>query len=145
MSTNCHNYVTEDDVRNYLLDIQSRNNVLDLDIQISGPEIMSAMQSAAREFNSLPPYSVKANPNALSKETNLFLDAIAYFIYLQKLAYERERDVPYTAGGSVGVELGARRIKHYQEAMQIHMQRFQQAATTYKRHINSNRGWGAVG
>ena len=138
-------YVTEDDVRHYLLDIQVRNNVLDLDLQISGPEIMSAMQSAAREFNGLQPYSVTVSATALPKVNNMFLDAIAYFIYLQKLAYERERDVPYTAGGSVGVELGARRIKHYQEAMQIYMQRFTQAAVAYKRTANSNRGWGQIG
>jgi hypothetical protein len=138
-------YVTEDDVRHYLLDIQARNNVLDLDVQISGPEIMSAMQSAAREFNGLQPYSIKYSASALPKENNMFLDAIAYFVYLQKLAYERERDVPYTAGGSVGVELGARRIKHFTEAMQIHMQRFQQTAIAYKRSINSNRGWGRIG
>lgn len=143
MSHSC--YVTEDDVRRYLLDIQVRNNVLDLDLQISGPEIMSAMQSAAREFNGLQPYSVTVTATALPKVNNMFLDAIAYFIYLQKLAYERERDVPYTAGGSVGVELGARRIKHYQEAMQIYMQRFTQAAVAYKRTVNSNRGWGQIG
>lgn len=143
MSHSC--YVTEDDVRHYLLDIQVRNNLLDLDLQISGPEIMSAMQSAAREFNGLQPYSVNVSATALPKVNNMFLDAIAYFIYLQKLAYERERDVPYTAGGSVGVELGARRIKHYQEAMQIYMQRFTQAAVAYKRTINSNRGWGQIG
>lgn len=143
MSHSC--YVTEDDVRHYLLDIQVRNNVLDLDLQISGPEIMSAMQSAAREFNGLQPYSVNVSATALPKVNNMFLDAIAYFIYLQKLAYERERDVPYTAGGSIGVDLGARRIKHYQEAMQIYMQRFTQAAVAYKRTINSNRGWGQIG
>lgn len=143
MSNSC--YVTEDDVRHYLLDIQVRNNILDLDLQISGPEIMSAMQSAAREFNGLQPYSITVRANALPKVNNMFLDAIAYFIYLQKLAYERERDVPYTAGGSVGVELGARRIKHYQEAMQIHMQRFTQAAVAYKRTVNSNQGWGQIG
>jgi len=91
--------ITSEDVRNFILDRQASDNMLDMDLSFSPEEIADAMKRAAREANSVPPYSILVHPDALPGDTNVFLYATAAQLYLTKIQNLVRNDVEYTAGG----------------------------------------------
>lgn len=138
-------YVQESDVRQFVADNETRAGMAGFyDLDFTPEDIADAMVSAAREFNSIPPYVSTVQPNMLSKTTNMFLDVIAYFLYMRALQYEQRHDVPYTAG-SVTVDVAARKIAHFTNSMKMFYDRFLQAARSLKKQVNITRAYGGVG
>lgn len=132
------NYITEEDVRNFVLDRNIEDNDLLLDLAFSPEEIEDAMKRAAREWNSIPPYVSTADPSKLDASMNLFLDAIAQQLYISELNKLMRNDIDYTAGG-VGTNLEQKRISHLRELISFHGDRFRQAARDIKIALNLNQ------
>ncbi len=136
-------YLTELDVRAYVADNETKEG-FPCDFDFTPEEMAHAMQSAAREWNSTPPYVSNAFPNQLSKHTNIFYDGCAAFLYLLLLQKEMRGDTPYTAG-SVNVDIAARRVPHYREMYTLFYERFMQAARAKKKITNIEAFTGRVG
>ena len=136
--------ITAIDVREYILDRSIADNALDLDLTFDDAEIISAMKRAAREFNSIPPFVSRVNPDQLPDDTNLFLDAIAVQLYISRLSKLQRSDIDYTAGG-VTTNLVAKQLEHLQSGIKFHDERFRSAATALKIGINLQQAYGQVG
>ena len=137
-------YITEEDVRMFLLDRSIEDNGLDLDLSFSHEEIAEAMRRCAREFNSIPPRISSVSPESLPNDTNLFLDGIAEQLYLSKVANMARNDFDYTAGG-VTTNIEAKRLKHFTDLIQLHRQRFRDTATSIKVQYNWEQAYGTIG
>ena len=138
-------HLTEWDVRQYINDhAVQKNNRNAADLDYSPGQIAFAMESAAREFNGLIPYSYSVKAKALPKDDNLFLDATAYFLYLGSLQEEQRHSVAYTAG-SVQVSVSQELIKNYSTATQMLYARFQQTAVSRKKIANLRQGYRRIG
>ena len=138
-------YITEQEVREYVEDYDTAHGMLgQVDYDFAPKAILSAMQACAREYNGLPPRISNVRPTALPKNSNLFFDGIAYFLYLRALQHEKRHDVPYKAG-SVEVDIAARRIAHYEGAIKMFNERFFGVAKQHKRLANYTLMSGRVG
>lgn len=138
-------YIVEQDVRMYLLDRGAQDNLLDNDYTFATDEIIAAMNRAAREYNSMPPYVAQVvSADRLPNDTNIFLDAIAEQLYIAKLANLARNDFDYDAGG-MQVSPDAKRILAFKELIKFHNERWRQPALQLKSAININSFWGQVG
>ena len=138
------NYITVEDVRLYILDRTLEDNDLDKDLAFSDPEIISAMERAAREYRSITPYVGGADASCLSKETNMFLDAITQQLYIAEINRASRNDIDYDAGG-VTTNLEAKRIEHFRRLSSEHGERFREAAKALKIFQNWRAGFGKIG
>ena len=139
-----NNYLTVDDIRLYILDRSVADNDLDRDLSFSNDEIFAAMERAAREYNSLPPFVNSARAACLPKDTNMFLDGVVQQLYIAWLNRAMRNDIDYDAGGVV-TSLEAKRIKHMQQLAQDHGERFREAARNRKVFLNMSEGYGPIG
>jgi len=137
-------YLTISDIRNYIWDRSAADNQLELDLAFSDAEIRDAMKRAAREYNSVPPFVAGADPATLPTDTNLFLDATAFQLYISRLSRMQRSDIDYTAGG-VTVELEKRQIAYMKEMIPFHRDRFLEATKAQKVFLNLRRAFGRVG
>ena len=135
-------FITVEDVRHFMMDRTTDDNDLLVDLAYSDDEIKQAMVRAARDFNSVPPLVVTANPEYLDAQTNLFLDGIAKHLYMASMSKSMRNDMDYTAGG-VSTNIEQKRIEHMKFLIQMHDQRFKEMATTYKVAINIAEGFGS--
>ena len=62
-------------------------------------EIVSAMEQAARAFNSIPPFSCRANPERMSADTEVFLDASAAVLLERRVRMLDAQATEFTGGG----------------------------------------------
>ena len=124
-------FINEEDVRMFVLDRSAADNDLDGDLSFSPEEIAEAMDRAAREYNSIPPLLSNVQGNRLTKQTNVFLDAIAQQLYIASVARLMRNDIDYTAGG-VQTNLEAKRISHYEKLIEFHGKRFKEVAQNIK-------------
>ena len=138
------NYITVDDIRMYILDRFISDNELDKDLSFGDEEILAAMERAAREYNSIPPYVNGARADCLPKDTNMFFDAIVQQLYIAELNRAKRNDIDYDAGGVV-TSLEAKRIKHLEDLAKDHGERFREAAQNRKIFINYSNGFGPIG
>ena len=138
------NYITVDDIRMYILDRFISDNELDKDLSFGDEEILAAMERAAREYNSIPPYVNGARADCLPKDTNMFFDAIVQQLYIAELNRAKRNYIDYDAGGVV-TSLEAKRIKHLEDLAKDHGERFREAAQNRKIFINYSNGFGPIG
>ncbi len=136
--------MTIQDVRDWLLDRSAADNLLDCDLTFTDPEIVAAMRSAAREFNSIPPYIQNVSADCLPMDTNLFLDAVVYFLYNSKIANWARNAVTFEAGG-VKASPDEDRMKRLIPLRDMHYERFRETAGTIKHYNNLRQSWGVVG
>lgn len=137
--------VTEDEVRHYIADNDTRAGVFgQLDYEFSPEQIAAAMRSAAREYNGIPPYVSRVSPDRLPADDNTFFDGIAYFLYMRAMQLEQLRDVPYEAG-NVKVDIAARRIQHFATSLKFFGDRFNEGVKSEKKIRNYSIFRGAVG
>jgi hypothetical protein len=103
-------------VRMHMMDRTPADNLLSGDLEFTDEEITAAMGASARSFNSLPPFSVRADPANLGADTNLFLDAIAWHLYRMLLHKLRRNAFDYQAG-NVSVDTDKVKIQHLEKSV----------------------------
>lgn len=136
-------YVTADSIRSFIRDRSADDNDLELDLMFTDEEILDAMKSAARAYNSIPPLGVSsANPDRLPDNTNLFYHATAEYLFRTWVTGMRRNDMDYTAGG-VAANLVRRRIEHMQNEIKEHRELWEREARDRKNYINLNRAYRA--
>jgi hypothetical protein len=138
------NYITIDDVREYMRDRTADDHELLTDVAWTDEEISRAMRTAAREFNSITPFSITVNPNHLPGDTNVFLDGIAVALFRRMRTNDGLNDLAYTAG-SVKVDITGTRIGHLDRMIGMYDERFQSRAKEIKRAANLRMAFGAIG
>jgi len=102
------------------------------------------MERAAREYNSLPPYTSSARADCLPKDTNIFYDAIVQQLYIAEINRLSRNDIDFDAGG-VTTSIEAKRIDHLRRLTAEHGERFREAARALKLHQNWMDGFGKIG
>ncbi len=133
-------FITPDDVRNFIFDRNIQDNDLLLDLNFSEPEIRDAMVRVAREYNSIPPFVSNVNPAFLPADTNLFLDGIAVQLYISELSKLTRNDIDYNSG-NVTTNLVAKRIGHLKDLIKLHQDRFMTTAKQIKIYQNVSQGF----
>jgi hypothetical protein len=134
------NYITIEDVRNYVQDRTIEDNDLELDLAFSDPEIQEAMKSAARAYNSVPPLIGNVDWRCLDGTTNMFLDAIAEQLFRPVVARLSRNDLEFDAGG-VRTNIDRRVIDNYRKLISEYHERWSSVARTLKVHANLQRGF----
>lgn len=137
-------YLVIEDIRNYIWDREAGDNQLELDLAFSDDEIRDAMKRAAREYNSVPPYASCVDVAQLPADTNLFLDATVFQLYISRISRMQRNDIDYSAGG-VAVELEKKQIGYMKEMIPFHRDRFLEATKAQKMFLNLRRAFGRVG
>ena len=137
-------YITEDDVRDYMLDRTAADHELFTDVVWKSEDIARAMKTAAREFNSIPPFVMRVDPGRLPGDTNVFLDGIAVALLRRMRTNDGLNDLAYSAG-SVKVDITATRIQHLDRMIAMYDERFQSRAKEIKRAANLRQAFGAIG
>lgn len=135
--------IVEEDVRDYL-GLQRREDAIFGDMNPTAAEITSAMKSAAREWNSIPPYVLPTDAAHLNDSTNVFFDAITMHLLMKELQKLTREDIDYTTGG-VTTTLVAKRIAHVEKLIKLYTNRFLEAAKAMKLAKNLNDAFGSVG
>ncbi len=137
-------YITEADVRNFILDRSIEDNELQLDLTYSSEEIGDAMMRAGRDYNSTPPFVDSVSPGALPGDTNLFLYGTAYHLYLSRISKLSRNDIDYTAG-NVGTNPVAKQIAHMKDLAKLMKDEFTLLAQQIKVSINVSNTFGSIG
>ncbi len=137
-------YLTTEDVRDFLRDRWADDNELDGDLSFTDEDIERAMKRAAREYNSIPPFVSSAHWNRLSALDNIMLWAVVEQLDRSLLANMRRNDFDHTAGG-VGVNLVDKRIKHLEREVEEMRGLWEPAARSRKLTINYSLACGVLG
>lgn len=137
-------YLTEEDVRNFILDRTIMDNELQLDLTFSAEEIGDAMMRAAREFNSMAPYVMEVHPSALPGDSNLFLYGTAAQLYLSRISKLSRNDVDYAAG-NITTNIVGKQIQHLKDLYKLNQEEFKLQGTQMKVAMNVRATFGAVG
>lgn len=132
------------DVRAYVWDRTIADNALDMKLAFTDAEILQGMKWAAREYNSFPPVCFRVCESSLPGDTNMFLDGCMVGLYLAKMSMMQRNDMDYKAAGTA-VELEKKQIEYMTKMLQLHQERFKEAARQFKRYININQAVGRVG
>jgi len=142
MSLQNSSYVNVESVRDFIADASATEGLGELNF--TDEEIVKAMASAARDFNSILPYSTSVTAARMSADTNLFFDATAYHLYRSEYARLSREDVDYTAG-DVQTNPAKNRMANLLKLMTTHDERFREPATKRKIAINMSHAYGPVG
>lgn len=133
--------LTANDVRGYIWDRSSADNILSGKLTFSDDEIFDGMKYAARAYNSLPPLSIQVDPNSLPANTNMFLDATVAGLYTFRISQMSRNQIDYNAGGSQ-VSLEKQQIEYMTKLREWHKKEFETAARTQKAYCNLEGFWG---
>jgi hypothetical protein len=129
-----------EDIRHYILDRSAADNDLDGDLSFSDEEIANAMKAAARDYNSIPPYSQTAQANCLPDDTNIFIDGTLKHLYITAVSRAKRNELEYNAGG-VTTSNNAAFIKHMTDLIKLHGDMFREAVTNKKLFLNIRRAF----
>ena len=132
--------ITLEDIRQYVADASIADNELAMDFTFSNEDIASAMRSAARSYNSIPPLIGNVNPDCLPADTNLFFDGVAMHLCMVEYQRRTKADIDYSAGGVI-TNLVAKRIIHLQGLIKMFRERFEAAAQALKLSQNIRAGY----
>jgi len=134
--------LTEQDIREFMLDRSADDNEFLMDIAYSPEEIDRAMRAAAREYNSVPPPVHTVRANALPTTTNLFYYATAEQLMRSEVLRLARNDAAVQTG-DVSDELDARRIQHFRSLIQEYRELWYNEALEKKRMINLRGAYGS--
>ena len=137
-------FLTVDDVRSYIWDRTAQDNEIEMDLVFSSEEILRAMTSAAREYNSIPPFVAQVTDSQLPGDTNMFLDAVVMFLYISRMSRMQRNDIQYDGGGET-VDLEKKQIEYMKQMIPFHQQRFKEAASARKTFTNLRSCFGRIG
>ena len=137
-----------EDVRRFVLDRMIDDNEIDLELFFSDAEIITARRLAVANYNELPPYVDKIQLTSCNQDCLpapvMFLNGIAYQLYLSKLQKLHKEDVEYQAGGMT-VNIIKKRIAYITGTIKIFKDEFLGLASARKTHINYSSAFGRVG
>lgn len=137
-----------EDVRRFVLDRMIDDNEIDLELFFSDAEIISARRLAVANYNELPPYVDKIQLTSCNQDCLpapvMFLNGIAYQLYLSKLQKLHKEDVEYQAGGMT-VNIIKKRIAYITGTIKIFKDEFLGLASARKTYINYSSAFGRVG
>jgi len=138
-------YVTLDMVRDHLgdrsVDLESKREG---DLTWGDDEITSAMEAAARSYNSLPPFVSNAHWSRLPANTDLFLDAAAATAMERRVRKLSQDRTSFQAGGITTDPEGAIIDGLTVLAKELRA-KFTREATAQKANQNWMASWGRVG
>lgn len=137
--------LTPEDMRAFVLDQEISQNLLELDLAWSEPEIEDAMDRCRMMWDAVPPAadSLRLGGSRLPREY-VFQVGTAYQMYLTKLQEIMRNDMEYTIGG-VQVHIDGTQIKHFKELMGILRGEFTELAGARKETLNLQGAYGTVG
>lgn len=141
-----HHYLTIEDMRRYMRDRSAEDNELWQGILNDDDEIQFAMDSCAREYNSLPPMGIDDGKHGkcLDTHTNMFYDGTAYFLCLAAMTNLMNNDAAYVAD-NVTASMTKDRINHLQNVLcPMYKERFEVAAKARKQQLNVRAGFGII-
>lgn len=133
-------YITVEDVRNFMMDRSLDDNELLMDLAYSDEEIQDGMRRAAREFNSVPPFSQAVEADCLPDDTNIFLYATAEQLCISTLSKLRRNDQEYNAG-DMAADATSKRIQHLQAQIKEYRERWREVAHATKVAANLRRAY----
>lgn len=136
--------ITIADIRTYLLDQTASDNQVLQTLAFSDEQIETAMKTAAREFHSIPPDSIRVQASSLPDDTNLFFDGISAALLRSEIARLARNDIDYS-GGSVHVNTTGKRLEHFKVLEQHHQSRFERATVQLKKVRNIRNAMGQIG
>ena len=136
------------DVRRFVLDRMIDDNEIDLELFFGDDEIITARRLAVAYYNEFPPYVDRialsdCNQDCLPAPI-MFLNGIAYQLYLAKLQKLHKEDVDYQAGGMT-VNIIKKRIAYITSTIKEFKTEFENLASSRKTHINYLSAFGRVG
>lgn len=137
-------YITAEQVLDYVNGKATAGDLAFEGMLPTPEDIQSAMESAAREWNDVPPYISTARASCLPNDTNILFDAIAFHLLCREKQKLTREDIDYSAGG-VQANLVKARLKHIDDQAKFYFEKFQKAAREKKTAINLSRANGPVG
>lgn len=136
------------DVRRFVLDRMIDDNEIDLELFFGDDEIITARRLAVAYYNEVPPYVDRISLSDCNQDCLpapvMFLNGIAYQLYLAKLQKLHKEDVDYQAGGMT-VNIIKKRIAYITSTIKEFKTEFENLATSRKTHINYLSAFGRVG
>jgi hypothetical protein len=123
-----------EDVRQFMFDRTIEDNPLELDLVFDDDEINQAFRFAAMRYNETTPYVDKVDAAHLPYGM-LFLNGIAYGLYLAKLQQLARQDIEYNSG-NMTIDAFKRRLDHLQNFVKLFKESFEQMAKDRKISIN---------
>lgn len=137
--------LTPEDMRAFVLDQEISQNLLELDLAWSEPEIEEAMDRCRMMWDAVPPAvdSLRLGGSRLPRE-HVFQLGTAYQMYLSKLQNIMRNDIEYTIGGVQARIVGAQ-IKHFKEILKLLRDEFMGLASARKETLNLQGAYGTVG
>lgn len=137
-----------DDVRRFVLDRMIDDNEIDLELFFSDLEIITARRLAVAYYNEFPPYVDRLELSECNQDCLpaplMFLNGIAYQLYMAKLQKLHKEDVDYQAGGMT-VNIVKKRIAYITSNLKVFKTEFENLASSRKTHINYMSAFGQVG
>ena len=129
-----HGQVDVQDVRDFIFDRTLDDNQIALDLVFSDEEITNAMRFAAMRYNETTPYVDTINP-AYVPYGMMFLNGIAYGLYLSKLQSLSRQDLTYQAG-NMTIDAIKPQIGHLQNYVKLFKEDFERMVKERKLSIN---------
>ena len=126
--------LSTDRVRQFMFDQTLQQNLLEMDLTFSEPQILSAMDFAALDYNEMDPKVHTVSPRSLPFAL-CFLYGVAFYLTQGKIMEWTRNDINYTAGNMTASPEQAR-IKHYKELMMMFMTEWKTRAKLHKLAIN---------
>lgn len=114
------------------------------DLAFSDPDILSALQAAAREFNSVPPFSVRVSADSLSADTNMFLNIAVSYLFERKMRLMAPQLTVFTAG-NVQTDTDRQLYEALKSTAEELRKRFLEEARAIKAHHNMLAFCGPIG
>ena len=137
-------YITEQDVRDFMMDRTAADHILLPDVAFTSEEIARAMKTAARRFNSIPPYVITVHADSLPDDTNIFFDGIAAALLDLKRINASLNDMDYSAG-NVTTSVQGKLLRNLETLIPIYEKRFAEMATYQKMTANLYEAFGTIG
>jgi hypothetical protein len=137
-------YITERDVRLYMMDRSAADHIVLPDVAWTSEEIQEAMKIAARKYNGMRPMCHTVQANQLPDWYNFFFDAIAASLLEIKVLNASMNDVDYQ-GGNISASVQGKLIQNLRPLIDFYNRRFSEQATAYKLSINLQDAFGQIG
>ena len=137
-------YITEKDVRDYIMDRAAMDHIVLPDLAFTSEEIMTAMKTAARRYNSIRPYVDYVKPDKLPDNIGLFFDGITAALFETMRINASLNDMDYQAGNVTASVKGVL-LKNLAPLIDFYNKRFVEEATQRKLSINLQAAYGQIG
>lgn len=128
-----------DDIRMFMLDNLTSENVLGTDHYFSDDEIEDAVKRTIDEYNSIPPLSITVSYGNL-RLNSILLNGIAWQLCLSKLLALQRRDVSYNSGDTQ-VDIVGKQIAHLMQNREYFKNEFKEKVMQQKRALNMHRAF----